>query len=84
MKRTQLYLDQDLWTRLHLIANQQGTTISELVRQAAREKYLKGADARRDAMLGVVGLWKDRTDLESTEEYVRSLRKGKRLRGLER
>jgi len=84
VKRTQLYLDQDLWTRLHLIAGQQGTTVSELVRQAAREKYLEAGDVRREAMLEVVGLWKDRADLASTEEHVRSLRRGKRLRRLER
>jgi len=35
--------------------------------------------ARREALLAVIGLWKDRTDLPETDEYVRELRKGDRL-----
>ena len=38
-----------------------------------------GAEERRAAMMGIVGLWKDRTDLPDTETYVRNLRKGTRL-----
>ena len=30
--------------------------------------------ARREALLSAVGLWKDRTDLPETEEYIRDLR----------
>ena len=36
-------------------------------------------EERRAAMMGIVGLWKDRTDLPDTETYVRNLRKGTRL-----
>jgi hypothetical protein len=36
-------------------------------------------EERRAAMMGIVGLWKDRTDLPDTETYVRNLRRGKRL-----
>ena len=36
-------------------------------------------EARRAAMMGIVGLWKDRTDLPDTETYARNLRKGTRL-----
>jgi hypothetical protein len=83
MRRTQLYLDDDLWNALHARARRQGTTISDLVRQAARERYLGNLDERREAMLGIVGIWKDRTDLpDSTEEYVRNLRRDDRLERL--
>ena len=76
MRRTQLYLDDDLWNALHAKARREGTTISDLVRQAARERYLGNLDERRKAMEGLIGIWKDRTDLpDSTEEYVRSLRR---------
>ncbi|MGD0627872.1 MAG: hypothetical protein ABR987_00880 [Terracidiphilus sp.] len=30
-------------------------------------------------MMGIVGLWKDRTDLPDTETYIRNLRSGIRL-----
>jgi hypothetical protein len=83
MRRTQLYLDDDLWNALHTRARNEGTTISDLVRQAARERYLGNLDQRRKAMESLVGIWKDRTDLpDSTEEYVRSLRRDTRIERL--
>jgi hypothetical protein len=85
MKRTQLYLDDDLWNALHNRARIEKTTISHLVRQAARERYLGNLDERRKAMKALVGIWKDRTDLpESTEEYVRSLRRDTRMERLDK
>ena len=79
MRRTQLYLDDDLWNTLHTRARSEGTTISALVRHAARERYLGNLDERREAMLAFVGIRKDRKDLpDSTEEYVRSLRRDTR------
>jgi len=85
MRRTQLYLDDDLWKTLHTRARSEGTTISALVRQAARERYLGNLDERREAMEAIVGIWKDRTDLpDSTEEYVRSLRRDTRIERLEK
>ena len=83
MRRTQLYLDDDLWNALHVRARKEGTTISDLVRRAARERYLGSLDERREAMLAFVGTRKDRKDLpESSEEYVRSLRRDNRLERL--
>jgi hypothetical protein len=79
MRRTQLYLDDDLWSGLHTRARQEGTTISELVRAAVRERYLAPADTRKKAMQSVVGIWKNRQDVEDTEAYVRGLRRGTRL-----
>jgi len=82
MRRTQLYLDDDLWRALHSHARREGTTISDLVRRAARERYLKNSGERRAALMNVVGLWKDRSDLPESEAYVRNLRKGTRLKRL--
>jgi metal-responsive CopG/Arc/MetJ family transcriptional regulator len=82
MKRTQLYLDEDLWEALHTRAAIEKTTVSDLVRTAARERYVEDTEKRREALMGIVGIWKDRTDLPDTETYVRSLRKGTRLKRL--
>lgn len=79
MRRTQVYLDDDLWKTLHILARQSHSTVSELVRKALREKYLDDAARRKEALLSAVGLWKDRTDIPEGEAYVRSLRKGNRL-----
>lgn len=82
VRRTQLYLDDDLWAALHTQATLGCTTISELVRIAARERYMGNPEERRAALMGIVGLWKDRTDLPDTETYVRGLRKGTRMKRL--
>ena len=76
VKRTQLYLDDDLWNALHVRARQSRTTVSELVRQAARERYLGSVDSRKKAMQAVVGIWKDRKDMAG------GLRRGTRLKRL--
>ena len=80
MRRTQLYLEDDLWSTLHAKARLEGATVSELVRVAVRERYLGNLEERRQAMLGIIGLWKDRDDLEDTETMVRRLRGGTRLK----
>jgi hypothetical protein len=80
MKRTQLYLNEDIWKVLHVRSRQQGTSISELVRQAVRDKYGNSPASRRQAMQALVGIWKDRKDLPDSTTLVRRLRKGKRLR----
>ena len=82
MKRTQLYFHEDVWKALHIRSSQQRTTISELVRQAVRDKYGSSPASRREAMQAMVGIWKNRKDLPDSETYVRRLRKGKRLRRL--
>jgi plasmid stability protein len=79
MRRTQLYLDDDLWSALHTRARKEGTSISDLVREAARERYLGSLEKRREAMLAIVGIRKDVPDSLDSTEYVRRLRQGKRL-----
>lgn len=59
-------------------AGKLGTTVSELTRQALREKYSDPAANRRDAMEAVIGIWKDRKDIVRTEDYIRQLRTGTR------
>ena len=82
VRRTQIYLDDDLWTALHARARAEKTTVSELMRKAARERYVPDSEERRAALMGIVGLWKNRTDLPDSETYVRSLRTGSRLKRL--
>ena len=80
MKRTQLYLDDDIWNALHIQARQAGTSVSELVRQAVRDRYGNSHENRRQAMKDWVGNWQGRKDIPDSETYVRRLRKGTRLR----
>lgn len=69
-----------MWEALHIRARQSGTTVSELVRQAVRDKYAIRQAHRQEAMRALAGIWRDRQDLPDTETYVRRLRRGKRLR----
>jgi hypothetical protein len=82
MRRTQLYLEDDLWEALHAEALLEKATISELVRTAVRERYIENQIERRKAMLSIVGLWKDRADTEDAESYIRTLRNEDRLERL--
>jgi plasmid stability protein len=82
VKRTQLYLDDDLWQALHVRARRDDTTISDLVRQAVRERYLGSLTVRKSAMQAAVGIWKDRNEIGDTNTYVRNLRRGSRLKRL--
>ena len=77
MVRTQLYLDDELHRQLRDLARRQGSTVSELVRQALTRVYGSADVERRLASLkGIAGLWRNRADLRSTDGYVRRLRKG--------
>jgi Ribbon-helix-helix protein, copG family len=82
MRRTQLYLDDDLWNVLRTRARSQGTTVSDLVRQAARERYFGKLDERREAMQAFVGIGKDRSKRSDSVAYVRILRRGNRVERL--
>jgi hypothetical protein len=82
VRRTQLYLDEELWRALHTRARKEKTTVSNLVRKAARDRYLYTPEQRQADMMAAVGVWKDRTDLPDTETYIRSLRGGKRMKRL--
>jgi predicted DNA-binding ribbon-helix-helix protein len=80
MHRTQLYLEDDLWTALKIRAQESGTTISELVRVATRERYMNLYEERRAAMEAFVGIRADRPEFDDVDAYIRDLRSGKNRR----
>jgi hypothetical protein len=79
MRRTQLYLDEDLWGALHARARSRQTTISELVREAVRDRYFGPRGQRMKAMQAFVGIRKQTPETPDTAELVRSVRRGARL-----
>jgi hypothetical protein len=81
MKRTQLYLDEDMARRLAAESRRRGTTVSELVRDALLKGYGRGAgDDRRAIIDRLAGVWRDRTDLGATAAVIRRLRASARSR----
>jgi hypothetical protein len=79
MRRTQLYLDDDLWNALHTRARTEKTTISELVRASVREHYFGKSDQRAKAMQDFIGIREDSLEAPAATAYVRALRRGNRL-----
>ena len=84
MRRTQLYLDDHLWNTLHARARSGKTTVSEPVREAARQRYLGRRDEQRKAMQEFVGSGKRSSDRLDSVQYVRDLRRGDRLDRLQK
>jgi len=82
VRRTQLYLDEDLWNTLHIEARKSGETVSSLVRRAVRERYVDPAAGRKSAMQSFVGSRKRAAGSKSAEREIRDLRKGRRLEQL--
>lgn len=83
MRRTQLYLDDQIWGALHARARREKKSVSELVRQAVRERYLYDYEQRRAAMQSFVGVRQGRKDHADSSEEVRALRRGFRADGRE-
>ena len=79
MVRMQLYLDASMHGRLRRLARQQGRTVSDLVRDALERAYGRaGTDRQVKTLEAIVGLWRDRDDLGTTDAYVRRLRRDTR------
>lgn len=76
MVRTQLYLDEAIHRRLRDLAAKQRRTLSDLVREALVRAYgVPDADEQERTLRAIEGLWRDRKDLGTTNEYVRRLRR---------
>jgi hypothetical protein len=64
---------------LHARARSRRTTVSELVREALRERYVGPRDERMKAMRAFIGIRKAASGTPAAVEMVRSLRRGDRL-----
>lgn len=74
-----MYIEEDIFRSLRRISRERSVSISELVREAIRKVYTQERPADAAFILKeAAGLWKDRKDIGSTEEYVRSKRKSTR------
>jgi Ribbon-helix-helix protein, copG family len=79
MKRTQLYLDEEMSRLLTAESRRRGTTVSALVREAVVATYgRRTADEGRAVIHRLAGVWAERDDLGETEEFVRGLRRSVR------
>jgi hypothetical protein len=81
LKRTQLYIDEEMAKTLETLSRQRGMTISELVRAGLRERYMSGKDIDKVSLArNLTGIWENRKDLKDIDAAVRKLRTGSRLK----
>ncbi|MHB1685920.1 MAG: hypothetical protein ACYCVH_00850 [Ignavibacteriaceae bacterium] len=78
MKRTQIYLDEDIFHVLKRESEIKKKNISSIIRDTLREKFMKKKHS--NAVEAAAGIWKDR-DFD-VEEYIRNLREDDRLKEL--
>jgi len=80
MRRTQIYLEESQLALLHSTARARRRSVSEVIREAIDEKFARpdAADEFERALAAAGGIWADRTDLGSTDEYVRGIRRDRR------
>jgi hypothetical protein len=80
VRRTQVYLDDRQATKLRAAARATQRTVSAIIREAIDEK-LERPDERKafdSALAHASGIWADRTDLGSTDDYIRRIRRDRR------
>jgi predicted DNA-binding protein len=80
MRRTQIYLDDEQVAQLRAAARTSSKTVSEIIRDAIDEKLARAAepDDFELALGAAAGIWARRADLDSTDAYVRRLRRDRR------
>ena len=77
MKRTQIYIDEDLFEILKMQSKLKNKRISNLIRETLREKYFKKRE-KIGFLNNAAGIWKNRRF--DTEKYIRTLRTDNRLK----
>jgi hypothetical protein len=79
MKRTQLYLDEEMSRMLAAESRRRRTTVSALVREAVLHRYGPAQSEERGSLIErLAGVWADRNDIGPGEAFVRRLRRSRR------
>ena len=77
MKRTQIYLDEEVYRYLKAESKRTGKSISEIIREKLRSEINQSKESLLKAMKEVSGIWSYQT--EDVKNFVRDLRRGKRV-----
>jgi len=82
MERTQIYLEKSQLSRLRSAARSTHRTVSDVVREAIDEKLAQPSPSVpfEEMLKRATGVWAERKDLGSTEDYVRARRLDRRGR----
>ncbi|WP_456383734.1 ribbon-helix-helix protein, CopG family [Persephonella sp.] len=77
MKRTQIYLDEEIYRYLKSESKKTGKSISEIIREKLRAEINRSRENLLKAIDETAGIWQDRT--EDVDEFIRNIRKGNRV-----
>ena len=77
MKRTQIYIDDDIFSFLENESKTMHRSISEIIRESIKEKYQYKSNVLLKRLDSVYGIWKKR-DFDA-HKYIRNLRKDRAL-----
>lgn len=77
MRRTQIYLDEEIYAYLKRESKLRKKTISELIREAIKEKIQNRKNKMLSALKEVAGIWKDRGI--NPEEFIKTVREDRHL-----
>jgi hypothetical protein len=78
-KKTQIYVSEEQWRQLRRESGLTGLSVAEVVRRSIDEHFKSGAKTAggfEAALTASAGLWRDRTDMGSSEEVIEELRAG--------
>ncbi|MEW6088648.1 MAG: ribbon-helix-helix protein, CopG family [bacterium] len=77
MKRTQIYIDENMFNFLEREGKAEHKSVSELVRESLDEKVRYKISDMLKKTEKVFGIWKDKKI--SAEDYVRNMRKDRKI-----
>ncbi len=73
MKRTQIYIDDDIFSFLEKESKTVHRSISEIIRESIKEKYQYQSNVLIKRMNAVFGIWKKKN--LDVNKYIRTMRK---------
>jgi len=72
MKRTQIYITEEIKEALDKLSRQRGTSISEIIREAVTEYISRHAESgKKEKLKASAGLWRGRNDLPNVSKLRR-------------
>ncbi len=77
MKRTQIYLDEEIYKYLKEESKKTGKSISELIREKLKKEINQNKENLLKTIKEVAGIWSYKN--EDVDNYIRNMRKGKRI-----
>jgi metal-responsive CopG/Arc/MetJ family transcriptional regulator len=75
MKRTQIYIENNDFEKLYLLAKANNLTVSELIRQAIKKELFEKLKNNKKNWRGFVGFYKSKIKTKANEEIKKYYQK---------